>query len=97
MAKTYDTQVLRASAAHLLDSADSVNSTSSRTLKWVSEDAADRLSGDAATALAEAARELDTEITACGRELRQIAQILRNYAYALDMADMRASEMIQAK
>ncbi len=97
MGKSYDTAALRAIASSLVSTSENVESESKRTLGWICDDAPQQIKGEAAEALTEAADELQQEMIASSRELAELGQVIRNFAWALDQADAKAAALIQAK
>ncbi|MBR3738844.1 MAG: hypothetical protein IKN04_00115 [Clostridia bacterium] len=96
MAKTYDTDFLRTTAATINGAADSISTAVRTTLRWVKEDVPDHLSGSAAEAIEAETADLETRLLEYGASLEGVGATLKRYAFLLDQADQKASEMIES-
>ncbi len=94
MSKTYDTAVLRQAAFMVEASGEEVNRSLDQTLRYVRDDVNERLSGAAAQALEETVSDMHGKVTSYIKELAEIGTALRKYAFLLDEADRKASELI---
>ena len=97
MAKTYDTDFLRSTAATIDSAAGNIESAAKSTLRWICEDVPDHLAGEAANAIEEETGDLETELLEYSAALESIGAALKKYANLLDQADQKASELIGSR
>lgn len=97
MAKTYDTDFLRSTAATIDSAAGNIESAVKSTLRWICEDVPDHLSGEAANAIEDETADLEAGLLEYSAALESIGATLKKYAYLLDQADEKASELIASR